>query len=105
MEVEFRPLARHFLPPKPQDFVGRAETLEELYAVLRKKPGGLLTVVATQAAREFESEVSERFPERFGLGQKVVAGVGFEPTIRRSPDYEPDERIKPVSLKNPSPRP
>jgi plasmid stabilization system protein ParE len=32
--------------------------------------------------------------ERLGL----VAGAGFEPAIRRSPDYEPDERTKPVSL-------
>ena len=38
-------------------------------------------------------------------GLKVVAGAGFEPAVRQSPDYEPDERLRPVSLKNPSPRP
>jgi len=28
---------------------------------------------------------------------KLVAGAGFEPTIRRLPDYEPDGFGKPVS--------
>jgi transcriptional regulator with AAA-type ATPase domain len=29
-----------FLPPRPQDFVGRAETLEELYGLLVGEQGG-----------------------------------------------------------------
>jgi hypothetical protein len=34
----------------------------------------------------------------------LVAGVGFEPTIRQLPDYEPDGG-RPVREKNPLPRP
>jgi hypothetical protein len=29
----------------------------------------------------------------------MVAGEGFEPTIPQWRDYEPDERVSPVSLK------
>ena len=29
---------------------------------------------------------------------KLVAGAGFEPAVRRLPDYEPDERARPVML-------
>jgi len=34
----------------------------------------------------------------WSIDLEVVAGAGFEPAIRRLPDYEPDGGVKPIIL-------
>lgn len=33
---------------------------------------------------------------QFGQPEGLVAGEGFEPSIRQPPDYEPDGGVKPI---------
>jgi hypothetical protein len=37
-------------------------------------------------------------------GLKLVAGVGFEPTIRQPPDYEPENSMAPIISSSPTKR-
>jgi hypothetical protein len=79
---------------------------EALGSVLGSKilhSGSLLSHFPARCERRAFSASNKKVPRDEGL--RVVAGVGFEPTVRHWPDYEHEERLKPVSLKNPLPRP
>ena len=103
MEVEFRPLARHFLSPKPQDFVGRAETLEELYAVLvEEQDSALLHGEPGCGKSTFALKFAWQTQGAFDAvafqpcGQRPVAEIAAEPAAKLKLGVEakpPEEQI------------